>query len=125
MGGRGASSGNIATLNNRLSKINNEVKETEKRIQELSKYAMPGNPAMFDSNKQSQYYNERNKLTDLRKKQEELRNNVVKQSRKNNKKKTKTFVNSYGEATNREITSTTYKRAMARQEKRVRRNLGI
>lgn len=36
----------------------------------------------------------------------------------------KTFVNSFGEATKREITTASYKRALKREEKAVRRNLG-
>lgn len=39
-------------------------------------------------------------------------------------KRARTFVNSFGEATTREITSGTYQRAQKRQDKAVRRNLG-
>lgn len=38
--------------------------------------------------------------------------------------KQKTFVNSYGEATTRHVTSAIYERAMKRQEKAVLRNMG-
>lgn len=37
---------------------------------------------------------------------------------------TRTFINGFGEATRREITTSTYKRAQKRLERAVRRNLG-
>ena len=45
--------------------------------------------------------------------------------RKNNHIKEKTFINSYGEATNREITSVTYQASQKRMEKAILHNMGI
>lgn len=50
---------------------------------------------------------------------------LKREMRKNNHIKEKTFINSYGEATNREITSVTYQASQKRMEKAILHNMGI
>ena len=50
--------------------------------------------------------------------------NEMAKRKKPDEKKQKTFVNSFGEATTREITSASYTRAQRRMEKDILRNMG-
>ena len=71
----------------------------------------------------------REKWYSLQKQANSLRDKISKEESKmtksptNNKSK-KTFVNSYGEATKREITTSTYKRQQKRQSREIMRRLG-
>lgn len=67
-----------------------------------------------------QYQQERKKLNDFfdKKSETERKRRTLQSTEK------KRFVNSFGEATKREITTSTYKRAMRRQEKEILRFLG-
>lgn len=58
------------------------------------------------------YYNAQNKKVELQNAQRKVVNEIVKRKSEEakNQKNTKTFVNSFGEATKREITTATYER---------------
>lgn len=74
-----------------------------------------------------EYYNAVKKLGDLRKSYRKVIDEKTKRASekaKNTPRPKKTFVNSYGEATTREITSSTYKRAEKRRQKELEKWLG-
>ena len=72
-----------------------------------------------------EYYRARTTLTELQARNTNLTVEIGR--RRTGETKTvipKTFVNSFGEATSREITSLSYKRALERETKAVLRNMG-
>lgn len=124
MGGRGASSssvGNIKTLQAQYDKLR---ERNIKLYNETAGFAITGD--MERLKKRNKAYKEwldnRNKLGKLKQQIDGERAKMVSEQEK--KDNNKTFVNSYGEATRREITSSTYRRQQKRLEKSVRRNLG-
>lgn len=66
------------------------------------------------------------KLSDeINKRDNESFQKTIREHRKSGEKiNLDTFVNSYGEATKREITTSTYKRQQSRVQKQIRRNMG-
>lgn len=120
MGGRGASAGNsISILQNRENRIREQM---VKLYNDNGRFARTESKSVNDAHKRwLQLKKEADGLRDKRQKLEEKERGKRKSSSSNN---SKTFVNSYGEATKREITSSTYRRQQKRLEKSVRRNLG-
>ena len=123
MGGRGASSssvGNIKTLQAQYDKIR---ERNIKLYNETAGFAITGD--MERLKKRNKAYKEwldnRNKLGKLK---QQIDGERARKERYQKQDNSKTFVNSYGEATKREITSSTYRRQQKRLEKSVRRNLG-
>ena len=80
-------------------------------------------PTMSDG-----YYRARKTLSELQARNTDLTIEIGKRKTKeiqnNTKTDKKTFVNSFGEATSRVITSTSYQRALTREKKAVLRNMG-
>lgn len=107
--GRGGSSASIGTLKERKKSLNSQIDKLNKR---LADYASK-NPAW---NMPSGYYDVQRKKQALESKRRSITNKIVTASRNVTAEKTngKTFVNSFGEATKREITTSTYKRSQAR-----------
>lgn len=107
--GRGGSSASIGTLKEREKSLNSQIDKLNKR---LADYASK-NPAW---NMPSGYYDVQRKKQALESKRRSITNKIVTASRNVTAEKTngKTFVNSFGEATKREITTSTYKRSQAR-----------
>jgi len=123
MGGRGASSssaGNIKTLQAQYDKLR---ERNIKLYNETAGFAITGD--MERLKKRNKAYKEwldnRNKLGKLK---QQIDGERARKERYQKQDNSKTFVNSYGEATRREITSSTYRRQQKRLEKSVRRNLG-
>ena len=117
MGGRGASSGN--SINSLKSREDTIRKQMTKLYNENSGF-------MRNDIKSVQQAHD--KWYSLKREADSLRNKRNKLEEKNKKPQTasqgKTFVNSYGEATTREITSATYKRQQSRVQKQILRNMG-
>lgn len=117
MGGRGASSGN--TINGLKNREDTIRKQMTKLYNENSGF-------MRDDIKSVQQA--RDKWYSLKREADSLRDKRNKLEEKNKSQQTtsqrKTFVNSYGEATNREITSATYKRQQTRLQKQILKNMG-
>lgn len=122
MGGRGASAsvGSIKTLQAQYDKLR---ERNIKLYNETAGFAITGD--MERLKKRNKAYKEwldnRNKLGKLK---QQIDGERARKERYQKQDNSKTFVNSYGEATKREITSSTYRRQQKRLEKSVRRNLG-
>lgn len=120
MGGRGSGSGrsggsaSIGTLKEREKSLNSQIDKLNKR---LADYASK-NPAW---NMPSGYYDVQRKKQALESKKRSITNKIVTASRNVTAEKTngKTFVNSFGEATKREITTSTYKSSQAKLSKEI------
>ena len=73
-----------------------------------------------------EYYDARNQLTDLRNSHRKVIDEIVK--RKSEKSKNtatnKTFVNSYGEATTRDVSTSTYKQLQRKLNKQIMKFIG-
>lgn len=120
MGGRGSGSGrgggsaSIGALKEKEKSLNSQIDKLNKR---LADYASK-NPAW---NMPSGYYDVQRKKQALESKKRSITNKIVTASRNVTAKKTngKTFVNSFGEATKREITTSTYKSSQAKLSKEI------
>ena len=149
MGGRGASSGSSrqggsvsqlasttpaklsdSQLDKAISHTDTQMKRASDRLDELSEKTTEArmsprsgrtervNKAMSDYNEGSKLFNE------LRDGKSALENERAKRKRGSQSSARKPFVNSYGEATRRNITNQTYERAQKRLERDVARFLG-
>jgi hypothetical protein len=118
MGGRGSGSGSgsasIGALKEKEKSLNSQIDKLNKR---LADYASK-NPAW---NMPSGYYDVQRKKQALESKKRSITNKIVTASRNVTAEKTKgkTFVNSFGEATKREITTSTYKSSQAKLSKEI------
>lgn len=125
MGGRGSGSrrsggsASIGTLKEREKILNFQIDKLNKR---LADYASE-NPAW---NMPDGYYDVQRKRQALESKRRSIINKIVAVSRNVTAEKTngKTFVNSFGEATKREITTTSYKNSQSRLDKEIMRFVG-
>ena len=72
------------------------------------------------------YYDARNQLTDLRNSHRKVIDEIVKRKSEKSKNTTtkKTFVNSYGEATTRDITTSSYKQLQRKLSKQIMELIG-
>lgn len=129
MGGRGSGSGrgggsaSIGALKEKEKSLDSQIDKLKKR---LADYASK-NPAW---NMPSGYYVTQRKRQALEEKRRAITNKIVEEVKKQTaaesavETKGKTFVNSFGEATKREITSLAYKRSQARLDKEIMRFVG-
>jgi len=126
-GGRGSKSGlskktstdskSDMKLEGLAKKYNLEMETYKKQMDEIASKSVPGNGMP------QKYYDVQKKMNNSRKNYNEVKNEMAKR-KKPDEKKQKTFVNSFGEATTREITSASYTRAQRRMEKDILRNMG-
>ena len=123
MGGRGASSSSVGSIKTLQAQYDKLRERNIKLYNETAGFAITGD--MERLKKRNKAYKEwldnRNKLGKLK---QQIDGERAKKERYQKQDNSKTFVNSYGEATKREITSSTYRRQQKRLEKSVRRNLG-
>lgn len=129
MGGRGASS-SVGSINNASKDIKaiqaqfDKLKDRNiKLYKENNGFAITGDLKQIEKRNKAykEWLENRNKLGKL---QQQINGERARKEISNKQENNKTFVNSYGEATNREITSSTYRRQQKRMERAVRRNLG-
>lgn len=124
MGGRGGSSGagggggSISALAAKEKSLSAKMLEYSQKWHTYDKENPDGHREYMPK-----YFKAKEQWTKAKKKLENAR---AKQMSKNKKsKESHAFVNSFGEATKRNITSSTYERAMKRTEKDVLRNMGM
>ena len=115
MGGRGGSS----KLNVSGNVTESTLSELKNKMAVLARYTLPG--LNYDAKKAKQYYKVQRQFNDARNKYNEQLDKKVRMERsKSEQSGTKsTFVNSFGEATQREITSLAYKRQQRRLGKEI------
>ena len=106
----------IETLKNDISTLDKEIQETKVKLAEKAKYAMPSDKEY--PKEKEEYYNYKKQYTNLQNEYNKKLDELSKKNKEENKT-SKTFVNSYGEATKREITSSTYKKSQKRIEKQI------
>ena len=110
-------------LKNLDNQFKNSIDVVNNELMRLVNNPSQNNPTGTQS---KEYYNARNQLTDLRNSHRKVIDEIVK--RKSEKSKNtvtnKTFVNSYGEATTRDITTSTYKQLQRKLNKQIMRFIG-
>ena len=113
-GGKVAGSASLSDLKAQEKKLDIQIDSLNKK---LANYASK-NPAW---NMPSGYYDAQRKKQALATKRRSLTNKIVTASKGTSDAKTngKTFVNSFGEATKREITTSTYKNSQAKLSKEI------
>lgn len=121
MSGRDSSSGaGTAEAGESLQQIESQIGNASQRMDSLARFATP---AFYDADKASQYYGAKREYDELRSRRDTLLNRQIKQNQNRNIPR-ETFVNSFGEATNRDITTSTYKRRQKQVMKRIETLLG-
>lgn len=112
--GRGGNSASLGALKAQEKSLNSQIDKLNKR---LADYASK-NPAW---NMPSGYYDVQRKKQALESKKRSITSKIVTASRNGTAEKTngKTFVNSFGEATKREITTSTYKSSQVKLSKEI------
>lgn len=96
-----------------------EEKALNKKVAEYAKYALPTDK--LDEEKRQEYYRYLKEWREARKKYNAELDRIaaLEKSTEQNTPETKKFINGYGEATDREITSSTYNRAQKRLSKQI------
>lgn len=125
MGGRGARIKGVGSsagqnLNKAINAQEKKVNTLSDKVAELSRYALPSYTGADKNKKSAEYYKalrsfntERSKLNDLKRKKTEIEREKVKSQSSEN------YVNGYGEATERDITSSIWEREKKRRKKAV------
>ena len=124
MGGRGGASDMSSkkgsdSIEQKIENLNAKIKS----LQDESIRVLNNREHSYDPTPQ-RYYDIAKEVRGLMSERSELMNKKAEVSRKNQPKTPRKFVNSYGEATTREITSATYKRAQRRLERDIERRMG-
>lgn len=134
VGGRGASRGasggaSINKTNTRTPQsLDDRIKIAKQRMESLSnemaRIAREKRPEV--TYMPDKYYEVQRQFRDAREEYNKLLDERAEiRKKEQSEKETKTFVNSYGEATKRNITSPTYERSKKRLEEQILHNLGI
>ena len=135
-GGKGAnnSSGFVISQQDLQKMTDDELKNLDNQFKtsidavnnELTKLVSQPSQNNPTGKQSKEYYDARNQLTNLRDSHRKVIDEIVK--RKSEKSKNtatnKTFVNSYGEATRRDITTSTYKQLQRKLNKQMMRYIG-
>ena len=109
------------TTDEGLAVLEEKIYQQEQKMDKLAKYATP---ASYDARKAEEYYKEKSELDKLRQQYNEMLDAAA-AKRPESRPERRRFINDFGEATTREITTATYERAQKRQEQAVLRNMGV
>ena len=109
------------TTDEGLAVLEEKIYQQEQKMDKLAKYATP---ASYDARKAEEYYKEKSELDKLRQQYNEMLDAAA-AKRPESRPERRRFINDFGEATTREITTATYERAQKRQEQAVLRNKGV
>ena len=123
MGGRGSSGGGGGGNLRALSDKSIDLK-LKTASEEMQRYAQSATPMNFNAVGAEKFYAAQRQFNALRNEKNRRLDEAAK-IRHETERPFRTFVNSFGEATTREITTLTYKRAQRRMERDVLRNLGV
>lgn len=116
MGGRGASSGGGGGSLKALASRENELKT---KLAEYSQYALPSYDGSDRQKMAAKYYKYKEQLDAVREKRNRLLDAQAAKKSVTGSQPKKTFVNSFGEATKREITNTSYQNATRRMNRQI------
>lgn len=137
MGGRGASSGAnggtrslnkaIDTAEARVKSLQSKERKLGSKMAEYAEYASPAYTGKDKKAKSAKYYKYQKEFNTVRRERNDLQNKISqtkREARENEAKAKKKFVNSFGEATKRTITTATYEKAQRKLAKEIMRFIG-
>ena len=121
MGGRGGTSqlggqSNARTLEKAISKYRDDVEKLKGRMEAITKQYRPWELP-------KEYYDVQREMNTKRNALNKALDEMASRAKRQTSKERKTFVNGFGEATRREITTGTYERAQKRLQKEIFRRL--
>lgn len=126
MGSRGATLANndVGAIQTKIAATTRNIERLSTQMKQLAHYAMPG--ADYDRDMAGEYYDVKREYDTAKATERALRDELRRKKAAETpaRKATQRFVNGYGEATRRHITSGSYERAMRRQEREIRNFLG-
>lgn len=109
----------VSQLRSRLESIDSQINKLNKKLEQIARenFAGAGMP--------QSYYSTKSKIVRLQEQQRDILQEIGTRSNTSAKNSSvKTFVNGFGEATNRNITSQSYNNSQKRLSKEVMRMLG-
>lgn len=106
-----------------------QIKESKlgRKMAEYAEYATPAYTGKDKQAKSAKYYKYKNEFNEVRRERNDLQNKISqtrREARENEAKAKKKFVNSFGEATKRNITNATYEKAQRKLVKDIMRFIG-
>ena len=133
MGGRGASGGArsvnkaLGTAEASVKSLQSKERKLGSKMAEYAEYATPAYTGKDKQAKSAKYYKYQREFNAVRRERNDLQNKISKakqEARENEAKAKKKFVNSFGEATKRNITNATYEKAQKKLAKDIMRVIG-
>lgn len=117
----------IDTAEARVKSLQSKETELGRKMAEYAEYALPSYTGKDKQAKSAKYYKYQREFNAVRRERNDLQNKISKtkrDSRENEAKAKKKFVNSFGEATKRNITTATYEKAQRKLAKEIMRFIG-
>lgn len=122
-----AKKGGIASGEARVKSLQSKERKLGDKMAEYAEYATPAYTGKDKQAKSAKYYKYKNEFNEVRRERNDLQNKISKakqEARENEAKAKKKFVNSFGEATKRNITNATYEKAQKKLAKDIMRFIG-
>lgn len=117
----------IDTAEARVKSLQSKEAILGSKMAEYAEYALPSYTGKDKQAKSAKYYKYQREFNAVRRERNDLQNKISKtkrESRENEAKAKKKFVNSFGEATKRNITTATYEKAQRKLAKEIMRFIG-
>lgn len=117
----------IDTAEARVKSLQSKEAILGSKMAEYAEYALPSYTGKDKQTKSAKYYKYQREFNAVRRERNDLQNKISKtkrESRENEAKAKKKFVNSFGEATKRNITTATYEKAQRKLAKEIMRFIG-
>lgn len=131
MGGRGSSSSSsrrsVQSLEMQERTLQKQLDTLGQQMAEQARYALPSYTGSDKQRRTREYYRTQRQYNETRQKLNKTQDRLNQARQRNNNSAASSerpFVNSFGEATTRNITSATYERSQRSQERRIRSLLG-
>jgi hypothetical protein len=115
------------TAEARVKSLQSKERKLGSKMAEYAEYATPSYTGKDKQAKSAKYYKYKNEFNAVRRERNDLQNkisNAKREVRENEAKAKKKFVNSFGEATKRNITNATYEKAQRKLAKDIMRFIG-
>lgn len=111
----------------KVKSLQSKERKLGSKMAEYAEYALPSYTGKDKQAKSAKYYKYKNEFNEVRRERNDLQNKISqtkRESRENEAKAKKKFVNSFGEATKRNITNATYEKAQRKLAKDIMRFIG-
>jgi thymidylate synthase ThyX len=116
-----------ASAEAKVKSLQSKERKLGSKMAEYAEYALPSYTGKDKQAKSARYYKYQREFNAVRRERNDLQNKISKakqEARENEAKAKKKFVNSFGEATKRNITNATYEKAQRKLAKDIMRFIG-